>query len=122
MGALAAGARRWLPWLVAVAILAILVREIQLDALRAAFRHGAYLALSAYIVLEIVLVLPLDAFGTREALAAAGVSRPWKEVLLARGASYLLGLLSYVAGQGGMGYYLARTGAPVGRSAGAVLC
>lgn len=114
-------ARRWLPWLVAAAILAVLVREIRLDALRDAFRHGAWLALSLYIVLEIVLALPADAFGTRAALAAAGVPRPWKEVLLARGASYLLGLLSYVAGQGGMGYYLARTGVPAARSAGAVL-
>jgi uncharacterized membrane protein YbhN (UPF0104 family) len=115
------GARRWLPWLVALAILTVLIREVRLDALREAFRHGAWLALSLYIVLETLVALPADAFGTREALAAAGVPRPWSEVLLARGASYLLGLLSYVAGQGGMGFYLARTGVPPGRSAGAVL-
>lgn len=121
VAAVIAGARRWLPWLVALAILAVLVREIRPDALREAFRHGAWLALSAYIVLETLVALPADAFGTREALAAAGVPRPWSEVLLARGASYLLGLLSYVAGQGGMGFYLARTGVPAGRAAGAVL-
>jgi uncharacterized membrane protein YbhN (UPF0104 family) len=114
-------ARRWLPWLVAAAILAFLVREIRLDPLRDAFRHGAYVALSLYIVLELLVVLPVDAFATREALAVAGIPRSWSEVLLARGASYLLGLLSYVAGQGGMGFYLARTGVPVGRSAGAVI-
>jgi uncharacterized membrane protein YbhN (UPF0104 family) len=67
------------------------------------------------------VALPADAFGTREAFAVAGIPRPWSEVLLARGASYMLGLLSYVAGQGGMGFYLARTGVPAGRSAGAVL-
>ncbi|MFP5287583.1 MAG: YbhN family protein [Thermoanaerobaculia bacterium] len=115
------GARRWLPWLAALAILAFLVREVRLDALRGAFQHGAWLALSAYIVLETLVALPADAFGTRTALAAAGVPRPWSEVLLARGASYVLGLISYVAGQGGMGFYLARTGVPAGRSAGAVL-
>jgi uncharacterized membrane protein YbhN (UPF0104 family) len=115
------GARRWLPWLVALAILVFLVREVRLDALREAFRHGAWVALSLYIVLETLVALPADAFGTREALAAAGISRPWSEVLLARGASYLLGLLSYVAGQGGMGFYLARGGVPAARSAGAVL-
>ena len=115
------GARRWLPWLVAVAILALLVREVRLDALREAFRHGAWLALSLYVVLETLVALPADALGTRAALAAAGVHRPWSEVLLARGASYLLGLVSYVAGQGGMGFYLAQTGVPAGRSAGAVL-
>lgn len=115
------GARRWLPWLAALAILAFLVREVRLDALREAFRHGAWLALSAYIVLETLVALPADALGTRTALAAAGVPRPWSDVLLARGASYVLGLISYVAGQGGMGFYLARTGVPAGRSAGAVL-
>jgi uncharacterized membrane protein YbhN (UPF0104 family) len=115
------GVRRWLPWLAALAILAFLIREVRLDALREAFRHGAWVALSLYIVLETLVALPADAFGTREALAVAGIPRPWSEVLLARGASYLLGLLSYVAGQGGMGFYLARTGVPAGRSAGAVL-
>lgn len=115
------GARRWLPWLIALAILALLVREVRLDSLREAFRHGAWLALSLYVVLEILIALPADALGTRVALAAAGVPRPWSEVLLARGASYLLGLVSYVAGQGGMGFYLAKTGVPAGRSAGAVL-
>ena len=121
LAALAATARRGLPWLVALAILTVLVREIRLEPLRDAFRHGAYLALAAYIVLETLLALPADAFAAREALAAAGVRRPWREVLQARGASYLLGLVSYMAGQGGMGWYLARTGVPVGRSAGAVL-
>ncbi len=115
------GARRWLPWLVALAILVFLIREVRLEALREAFRHSAWVALSLYIVLETLVALPADAFGTREALAVAGIPRPWSEVLLARGASYLLGLLSYVAGQGGMGFYLARTGVPAGRSAGAVL-
>ena len=113
--------RRWLPWLVAAAILAVMVREIRLEPLREAFQHGAYLALSLYIVFELVITLPVDAYATREALDAAGIPRPFMEVMYARGASYLLGLLSYIAGQGGMGFYLARTGVSVARSAGAVL-
>jgi uncharacterized membrane protein YbhN (UPF0104 family) len=114
-------AGRWLPWLVAAAILAVMVREIRLEPLREAFQHGAYLALSLFIVFELVITLPVDAFATREALAAVGIPRPFLEVMYARGASYLLGLLSYIAGQGGMGFYLVRTGVPVARSAGAVL-
>lgn len=114
-------ARRWLPWLVALALLAFLVSRVEPDSLLEALGRGPWLILAAYIVLEVVVSLPVDAFGTREGLAAAGIPRPWSEVLLARGASYLLGLLSYVAGQGGIGFYLARTGVPVGRSAGAVL-
>lgn len=114
-------ARRWLPWLVAAAILAVLVREIRLEPLREAFQHGAYVALSLFIVFELVITLPVDAYATRAALDAAGIPRPFLEVMYARGASYLLGLLSYIAGQGGMGFYLARTGVSVARSAGAVL-
>jgi uncharacterized membrane protein YbhN (UPF0104 family) len=119
--ALAAGARRWLPWLVAAAILAVLVREIRLEPLLDAFQHGAYVALSFFIVFELVVTLPVDAYATREGLAAAGIPRPFTEVMYARGATYLLGLLSYVAGQGGMGFYLVRTRVSVARSAGAVL-
>lgn len=114
-------ARRWLPWLVAAAILAVMIREIRLEPLREAFQHGAYLALSLFVVFELVITLPVDAYATRAALDAVGIPRPFSEVMYARGASYLLGLLSYIAGQGGMGFYLARTGVPVARSAGAVL-
>jgi hypothetical protein len=121
MSKLAEGARRWLPWLAAIAILAFLVREVQVEPLREAFRHGAWVALSLFVVFETIVTLPADAFGTRAALAAAGIERPWMEVMLARGTSYLVGLISYVAGQGGVGFYLARTGVSVGRSAGAVL-
>ena len=69
------------------------------------------------------LALPAEqvALDPREALAAAGVVRPWREVLHARGASYMLGLVSYLAGQGGMGFWLAESGVPAGRAAGAVL-
>jgi hypothetical protein len=118
---LGAGVRRYLPWLVALAVLGFLVREVKPEALRDAFRHGAYAALSVYIVFELAVALPIDAFASRVALAEAGVRRPWSEVLLARGSTYLLGLLSYMVGQGGMGFYLARTGVPLARSAGAVL-
>src|SRR5689334_18015424 len=121
MPKLAEGARRWLPWLAAVAILAFLVREVRIEPLREAFRHGPWVALSLYIVLETVVTLPADALGTRAALSAAGIERPWMEVMLARGTSYLVGLISYVAGQGGVGFWLARSGVSVGRSAGAVL-
>jgi uncharacterized membrane protein YbhN (UPF0104 family) len=116
-----AGARRWIPRLAAAAILAFLVREVRPDSLREAFRHGAWGALSAYIILEVVLALAADAFGSREAFAAAGVVRSWTQVFFARGASYLPGLFSYVVGQWGMGYYLVRTGNSLGRSAGAIL-
>jgi uncharacterized membrane protein YbhN (UPF0104 family) len=94
---------------------------VPVEALRAALRHGSYLVLCFYVLLETVVILPLDAFATREALTVVGVRRGFVELFLLRGATYLLGLLSYVAGQGGVGVYLARSGVRAGRAAGAML-
>src|SRR5262249_49016899 len=91
------------------------------DALRAALRHGAYLPLALYVALGTLAILPLDVFATREALSVVGVRRAFRELFLLRGATYLLGLLSYVAGQGGVGVYVARSGLRASRAAGAML-
>lgn len=114
-------AAQWLPWLVAAAILVWLFRSVPVEALRDALRRGPWLALVLYSLVEILLILPVDAWSTREALAAGGVRRGFGELFLARGASYLLGLLSYVAGQGGVGFYLAKVGVNRSRAAGAML-
>lgn len=113
--------RRWLPWGVAVVFLTVLFLRIPGEALREAFRGGAYLPLAAYVLFEILAGLPPDAFATRTALAVSGVHRSFRELLLARGATYLLGLLSYFAGQGGVAFWLARRGVQAGRASGAVL-
>ena len=105
----------------AVALLAFLFARIPAAELRAALRQGSYLPLAAYVLFEILAALPLDAFATRAALAASGVRRSFGEVLLARGATYLLGVLSYLAGQGGVGFWLARGGVRAARATGAVL-
>jgi Lysylphosphatidylglycerol synthase TM region len=113
--------RQWLPWLAAAALLAWLTARVPVDALRAALRHGSYLPLAVYVVFETLAILPLDVFATREALSIAAVRRGFSELFLLRGATYLLGLLSYVAGQGGVGVYLARSGVRASRAAGAML-
>lgn len=115
------GARRWLPWLAAVAILGWLTARVPVAALRVALGHGAYLPLALYVLAETLAILPLDVFATREALTIVGVRRGFRELFLLRGATYLLGLLSYVAGQGGVGVYLARSGVRASRAAGAML-
>lgn len=115
------GFRRWLPWLAALALLAWLTSRVPLDALRVALRHGSYLPLALYVLFETLAILPLDVFATREALSIVAVRRGFSELFLLRGATYLLGLLSYVAGQGGVGVYLARSGVRASRAAGAML-
>jgi Lysylphosphatidylglycerol synthase TM region len=113
--------RQWLPWLAAVALLTWLTSRVPVDALRAALRHGSYLPLALYVLFETLAILPLDVFATREALSIVAVRRGFSELFLLRGATYLLGLLSYVAGQGGVGVYLARSGVRASRAAGAML-
>jgi len=51
-----------------------------------------------------------NAWATLAAFAATGVRCRWRGVLPARGATYLLGLLNFAVGQGGMGLYLHRAG------------
>ncbi len=113
--------KRGLPWAVAIALLVFLFLRIPAEELRAALRQGAYLPLALYVLFEILVALPPDAFATRAALAASGVRRSFGELLLARGATYLLGVLSYFAGQGGVGFWLARGGVRAARATGAVL-
>jgi uncharacterized membrane protein YbhN (UPF0104 family) len=113
--------QRALAWLVAGAILFLLFQRVQWPTVAAALEKGPYLLLAAYVLFEILIGLPVDAYATRAALAGAGVDRGFRELLLARGASYMLGVLSYFAGQGGVGVYLARKGVRAARATGAVL-
>jgi uncharacterized membrane protein YbhN (UPF0104 family) len=110
-----------LPWLAVAALIAWQLRRVRLDDLQAALRHGSYLLLLAYVLLELVATLPADAFATREALAGAGVRRSFGELMLARGATYLLSILSYFASLGGIGVWVARGGVRAARATGAVL-
>jgi len=114
-------ARRGLPWLAAVALFAWLLARVPVGAVRAALHHGSYLPLAAWMFFSAVAILPLDAFAIGEALALTGIHRAFKELLLVRGASYLLGLVSYLAGQGGVGVWLARRGVRASRATGAML-
>ena len=114
-------ARQALPWLAAVALFAWLLHRVPLDEVREALRHGPYLLLLAYVLLEYVVTLPADAFATREGLAVVGVRRTFAELLLARAATYLLGLLSYFASLGGIGFWVAKGGTRAARATGGVL-
>jgi hypothetical protein len=118
---LGARLRQILPWLAATALIAWLLHRVPLDEVRAALQHGSYLPLLFYVLLEYVLTLPADAFATREALAVVGVRRSFAELMLARAATYLLGLLSYFASLGGIGWWVAKSGTRASRATGSVL-
>lgn len=122
--ALRRGIRQWAPWAVATLILAYILattpRQALLEALAAVspWQLGALLAgVMASVVLIDTLVLWL-------ALRASMPDRPltYRAVLVIRGASSLLALLNYGAGQGGIVYFLRqRHQVPLNAGAGAVV-
>src|SRR5262249_60220892 len=76
------------------------------------------------VVVYVAAVLVSDSFATwatfRSSLPEAGLT--FREALEVRGASYILAILHYGAGQGGMAYFVSRVhGVPLARAGGAVM-
>jgi hypothetical protein len=113
--------RRLLPWLVGAAILLALLYRVPAAALRGGLAHGPWGWLAAYTLPFILITLAADAYATGVCLRIAGEPRPFGILTLVRGATYLLGLLNYALGQGGIGLYLHRTGVRAVRGTGIVL-
>jgi hypothetical protein len=113
--------RRAWPWLVAVLLLATLFARLPRAAIERALAAGPAGLLAAFAAAIAALTLAADAAATKAAFRLAGTPRPFGSLLLARGATYLLGLINSAVGQGGLGYYLLRTGTEPGRAFGAVL-
>jgi hypothetical protein len=109
-GAVGRQARRWLPWLVAAAILAVLIFRLPRAQLLHSLAAGPSWKVALCSAAVVGAALLADVWATLAAFAATGVRCRWRGVLPARGATYLLGLLNFAVGQGGMGLYLHRAG------------
>jgi uncharacterized membrane protein YbhN (UPF0104 family) len=117
-------ARTVAPWLVAASILGYLFYSIDLDAVGDAMSRVSLPAFGALIVAMSVGLISLDTFALwvafREAIPEARLSP--RDVLNARAPSYLLAIVNYGAGQGGVVYFLKRNNdVPLARGVGAVL-
>jgi hypothetical protein len=113
--------RRWLPWAVAASILAALAARLPRAQLLHALATGPAGAVALCSALVAAVVLLADAWATLTAFAVTGVRCRWRGLLLARGTTYLLGLLNFAVGQGGMGLYLNRAGVGPLRALGTLL-
>ena len=113
-------ARLW-PWLIALAILAALFARIPRQALFHALKTGPWLSLGLYTWVQWLLVLTADSFAIRVSLAITGFREPFSRLVLARGATYMLGLVNYALGQGSLGVYLQRSGVTALRAAGTMI-
>ena len=110
-----------LAWLAALALVAALLWRVSWSEFRAAWGEHAGAGFVLWVLALSALPLPLDAWATRGAFARLGLDGGWRELLLARGASYLLGLLHFAAGQGGLLLWLVRRGTALHRASVALL-
>jgi uncharacterized membrane protein YbhN (UPF0104 family) len=113
-----------LPWLVAGAILVWLFHAVPADALRTALGRGSAPLFVLTVVVFVFATLLADGLATwtlyRRSLH--GVPLRLGETIQMRGATYILSVLHYGAGQGGMAYFLkTRYDVPLSSAAGAVM-
>src|SRR4029079_9109123 len=100
--------RVFIPWLIAFGVLLWLFRIVPAAKLAQAMQR---VAIAPFIVLTLVIfggTLLTDTFATWVTFRTAlpGEKITYREVLDLRGASYLLAIINYGAGQGGLGYFL----------------
>ncbi len=105
-------------------ILAVLFRTVSPAALRDAARQVNPLLWAAFVLAAVMATLAADTLATWAIYRRSLPDVPLRlgETFLMRGATYLLSVLHYGAGQGAMAYFLnTRYGVPVPRAAGAVI-
>ncbi len=113
--------RRWAPWCVGLVILVVIATKVPIDTFREAIGGGPHVLLGTVALAVTVTVLFTDSAATWVGLVALRIRRPFKRVMVIRGATFLLLLINYALGQGAFGLYLNRTGVPALRAVGVTL-
>ena len=110
-----------LGWIVTIAILFFLFRAIPLAKVWEAFHTAYWWAVPANAVLILAVYLA-DSFAIKKTFGWFVAPLSYREVLVVRGATYLLALVNYTVGQGAIVYFVNRSrGVPVLRGTAAVL-
>ncbi|MCE9573284.1 MAG: flippase-like domain-containing protein [Deltaproteobacteria bacterium] len=116
-------ARALAPYVIAVGALVWVAATTPIAAVGDALEHVSWWRLCAIAVPYILALLIADSIALWVSLRVSlKVSLRFKDVVLVRGASYLLALVNYGAGQGGIVWFLHRRhDVPLARATGAVL-
>ncbi len=110
-----------LGWVVTIAILVYLFRTIRPAQIAKAFQAAYWWAIPANAVLVLAVYLA-DSFAIKKTFGWFVAKLSYREVLVVRGATYLLALVNYTVGQGAIVYFVNRSrGVPVLRGTAAVL-
>jgi hypothetical protein len=113
--------RRIWPWLVGIALLALVVASVPFDAFRGALGRGPHLWLALVDLGILVAILSTESIATAVSLRAANLPRPFGDIVAVRGVTYVIIVVNYALGQGSFGYYLHRSGASAARAFGVTL-
>lgn len=114
-------ARSLLPWLVGAAIVVVIVRRVPVTAFRRGLDEGPHIQLALVDAAITLAMLATDSIATWLGLAVVGIRLGLAKLTAFRGATYVVSLLNYAVGQGGLGYLLHRDGVSAIRSASATL-
>lgn len=95
--------------------------RVPLDAFQQALAKGPHLELALVDFGVTIAMLLTDTLATWVALSVLGVQWKLARVFAVRGATYVLSLINYAVGQGGIGYYLHKSGVPGARAIGITL-
>jgi hypothetical protein len=110
-----------LAWAVTIAILIYLFATIPLAKVWEAFRAAYWWAIPANAVLVLAVYLA-DSYAIKKTFGWFVAPLSYREVLVVRGATYLLALVNYTIGQGAIVYFVNRSrGVPILRGTAAVL-
>src|SRR5438128_10133602 len=99
---------RILPWVVAIALIAKVVSKFSPADVMKAIHQAAGWTLPALTGL-VLLVYLADCFAIWKTFGWFATRLSFFEVLVVRGATYLLALISYAVGQGAMIYFVYRS-------------
>jgi hypothetical protein len=114
--------RRALPFVVAVGLIAFVLRNVDLRAFAARLAGVSAPGFLGFTVVFLIALLTADAFATAFVYRRTALPVGFREFWVLRGASYLPSLLNHHVGQAFITYFVARRhGAPLARVAGATL-
>jgi uncharacterized membrane protein YbhN (UPF0104 family) len=111
-----------LPWIITAIIFGFIFHRVPFSEVMAAFGLVRFNLFVPLILIIFSLMFITDSLIHHLAFSWLAARTRFFEVVLARGASYILGMLNFFVGQGGIGYWLARTKkVPAGEAASTIV-
>lgn len=107
-GRLSTAARKTLPWMGTIIVFIYIFSKVPFGDVIGAFTLIKPAVFISIYALQFMAFINLDSLAHYLVFNWFNAKTGWIEVFFARGATYILSLLNYFMGQGGIGYWLAR--------------